>query len=71
MVNRLFVQTVSVSCCVAADAVRDAGDRPGGLAEKHNLQSLCPEQQTDPLVLAGWYLQVHTYGQDWLLNLHK
>lgn len=25
------------------DAVWDAGDRPGGLAEKHNLQTLCPK----------------------------
>lgn len=23
------------------DAVWDAGDRPGGLAEKHHLQALC------------------------------
>lgn len=35
------------------DAVWDAGDRPGGLAEEHNLQALCSKQQTDPLVLAG------------------
>lgn len=37
----------------AGDAVRDAGDRPGRLAEKHHLQALRSQQQTDRLVLAG------------------
>lgn len=35
------------------DALWDARDRPGGLAEEHHLQTLHQEQQTDPLVLAG------------------
>lgn len=51
---------ILLSFLPVGDAVRDAGDRPGGLAEKHNLQALRPEQQTDPLVLAGWYIQQHT-----------
>lgn len=37
----------------AGDAVRDAGDRPGRLAEKHHLQALRSQQQTDRVVLAG------------------
>lgn len=37
----------------AADAVWDAGDRFGRLAEEHYLQALHQEQQADPLVLAG------------------
>lgn len=37
----------------AVDAVWDAGDRFGRLAEEHHLQALHQEQQADPLVLAG------------------
>lgn len=36
------------------DALRDAGDRSGRLAEEHHLQTLRSQQQTDRLVLAGW-----------------
>lgn len=39
--------------CVAADALRDAGDRLSRLAEEHHLQTLHQEQQADPVVLAG------------------
>lgn len=40
--------------CPVGDAVWYAGDRPDGLAKKHNLQALCSKQQADSLVLAGW-----------------
>lgn len=46
-------KSLSPIWCVAADAVWDAGDRFGRLAEKHHLQTLHQEQQADPLVLAG------------------
>lgn len=39
--------------CGVGDAVRDAGDRSGRLAEEHHLQTLRSQQQTDRLVLAG------------------
>lgn len=47
-----------MKCCscallLSADAVWDAGDRYGRLAEEHHLQTLHQEQQADPLVLAG------------------
>lgn len=40
------------------DAVWDAGDRLGRLAEKHDLQTLRPKQQADSLVLAGVYFNI-------------
>lgn len=50
---RRTVHTLTVVLFAAADAVRDAGDRLGRLAEEHHLQTLHQEQQADPLVLAG------------------
>lgn len=35
------------------DAVWNAGDRSFRLAEEHNLQTLCSQQQADHVVLAG------------------
>lgn len=53
----LLLLRLSPVVLVAADAVWDAGDRPGRLAEEHHLQTLHQEQQADPLVLAGTVLQ--------------
>lgn len=40
-------------CALAADAVRHAGDRRGGLGEAHHLQALHPLQQAGAVVLEG------------------
>lgn len=66
----LLLLRLSPVVLVAADAVWDAGDRPGRLAEEHHLQTLHQEQQADPLVLAGTVLQwapsaVMTMCEDW------
>lgn len=51
---------MNVTLSAAADAVWDAGDRFGRLAEEHHLQALHKEQQADPLVLAGTTLKSHS-----------
>lgn len=66
-----YTVTVAIKILIASfiavgDAVWDAGDRPGGLAEKCYLQTLCPKQQADSVVLAGlcWNHQILYFLKD-------
>lgn len=51
--SALWISHTKLVSLVTGDAVWYAGNWPGRLAEKHHLQTLCTQQQTDYLVLAG------------------